>query len=154
MKLIIGAGLVLAVSIIPAAASVPAPVLKTMGAQFFTRCTNPPPGRETPVLAACEAYVAGIADGLQAEGKVCVGPRVTADRLLPVALLWINGHSANGGYPASWQIRNGLTNAFPCAAKLRAQSPVATSHGMEQFENIVKFAGAVKNALGLIGLMG
>ena len=87
MKLLTATAVALALAAIPAQAAVPAPVMKVMGAQFYSQCTSPPPGQQATVLAVCEAYVAGIADGLQADGKMCVGPRMTADRLFPVALV-------------------------------------------------------------------
>jgi hypothetical protein len=155
MKLLIAASFALAITVLPAEAAIPAPVMKVMGAQFYARCTNPPSGHEAIVIASCEAYVAGIADGLQAQGKICVGPRMTADRLLPVALVWIRGHSYNGGYPASSQILTGLSNSFPCQQTTIPQQPSPTiNERMEQFENLVKFGVAVKSALGLLGLMG
>lgn len=151
MKAIIASGIVLAVSILPASAAIPVPVMKVMGAQFYSRCTNPPRGQETTVIALCESYVAGIADGLQSEGKMCVGPRMTADRLFPVTLAWLHARAANGGFPASVQIATGLRVEFPCRQESRTPKPDldATS---AKIESIVRFAEAVKGAMALFGM--
>jgi hypothetical protein len=151
MKTIFTTCIALALGAIPAKAAIPAPVMKVMGAQFYSECTNPSPGYEAMVVAVCEAYVAGIADGLQADRKMCVGPRATAQRLLPVALVWIRNHSVNGGYPASLQIATGLRAEFPCSAAPQARKP-SLNDQMEQFENIVKFMTATKTALALFGM--
>jgi hypothetical protein len=98
----------------PAAAAVPVPVMKAMGADFYMRCTNPPADRGAQVVSVCAAYVAGIADDLKDAGKVCLAPGVTPARLLPFALNWIRLHMQNGSFPAVVQIRTGLVTTFPC----------------------------------------
>jgi hypothetical protein len=155
MKLFIASAIAFALAVAPAEAAIRAPVMKVMGSQFYTQCTNPPAGREAIVIAACEAYVSGIADGLQAQGQICVGPQMTANRLLPIALVWMRNHSYNGGYPASSQIYTGLSVNFPCRPTPASRRQAASLNDrMEQFEKLVQFGMAVKSALGLIGLAG
>ena len=114
MKLFVAATVALALVAIPAEAAVPVPVMKVMGADFYSRCTNPPAARGQQVVSVCAAYVAGIADDLKDAGQVCLGPGVTPSRLLPFALNWIRLHMQNGSYPAAVQIRTGLAKVFPC----------------------------------------
>jgi Rap1a immunity proteins len=129
MKLFIAASVACALAIMPAEArvvpTIPVPAFKVMGADFYGRCTNPPAASGAAVVGVCAAYVAGIADGLADAGQVCLGPRATAERLLPFALNWIRNHRANGGYPAALQIKTGLVRTFPC-------HPIASSEPQEQ----------------------
>jgi Rap1a immunity proteins len=135
----------LALAAIPAEAAVPAPVMKVMGVQFNERCSNPLPGREAEVIAVCEAYVAGIADGLQAQGKICVGPRMTAERLFPFALNWIRSHAAYQGRPPGLQISNGLVDIFPCRATV-APSRAQKMSLKEMFDTGASFIAFMKVA--------
>ena len=113
MKLLIAASVTLALMVIPADAAVPVPVMKMMGADFYTRCTNPSDnGRE--IVAMCAAYVAGIADDQIDARQICLTPGTTPASLLPYALNWMRIRSANGAYPAALQIRTGLATMFPC----------------------------------------
>jgi hypothetical protein len=114
MKLLIAASVVLAVAPLPAQAAIPVPVMKVMGADFYTRCTNPPADRGTQVVSLCAAYVAGIADDLIDARQVCLAPGVTPPKLLPYALNWMRIRRQNGAYPAAMQIRTGLVTLFPC----------------------------------------
>ena len=119
MKLLIAASLALALAAAPASAAVPVPVMKVMGADFYTRCTNPPADKGAQIVTVCAAYVAGIADDLKDAGQVCLAPGVTPAQLLPFALNWIRLHMQNGSYPAALQIRTGLSVAFPCRPTTR-----------------------------------
>jgi Rap1a immunity proteins len=151
MKTIIAATIAVALASIPAEATIGAPVMKVTGEQFYTQCTNPPPGHETTVVAVCEAYIAGIADGLEVAGQMCVGPRMTADRLFPITLNWVRSHAMNGGYPARIQIATGLRTDFPCQAVPQARRP-SLDEQMDQFEKLVKFMTTVKAALALFNM--
>ena len=119
MKLLIAATVAMALATAPVQAAVPVPVMKVMGADFYMRCTSPPPGRGAQVVSVCAAYVAGIADDLKDAGRVCLGPGVTPPRLLPFALNWIRLRMQNGSLPAALQIRNGLMTVFPCGPVTR-----------------------------------
>lgn len=52
--------------------------LELTGGEFLARCSNPPPAQGAAIVAMCQMYVAGIADALQVDGRMCFGPRMTA----------------------------------------------------------------------------
>jgi hypothetical protein len=52
--------------------------------------------------------------GWSDNGAKQMGPGMTAERLLPVALGWIQFRAQNAGYPASVQIRTGFHILYPC----------------------------------------
>ncbi len=84
----------------PASAAVPVPVMKVMGTDFYSRCTNPTDNGQV-VVAICAAYVAGIADDMKYESAACPGPAPMLKDLLPYVLNWMRLHSGNGALPAA-----------------------------------------------------
>ena len=130
-----------------------APVLNATGAEFLERCTNPPLDRGDEIVAMCEMYVAGIADGLQTSGRACFDPRVTRARPLPVALTWLRNHMRYRKRPADFMISNGLVNAFPCRVTATQQQHAPNAEDqMERFAKLVEFLKAAKWALAAMGV--
>src|SRR5271156_489942 len=142
MKSFIVASVMLGLAALPAQARVPVPTLNINGGQFYMRCSNPPADRGSQIVGICAAYVAGIADGLADAGQVCMGPSMTAQRLLPISLGWIKSHFQNGGYPAALQIKTGLVAEFPCRSKVSPHQ--ATPE--ELMEKATKFMAFMKAA--------
>jgi hypothetical protein len=129
------------------------PVLPMTGAQFFKRCTNPPPDQGTQVVALCEIYVAGIADGLQTSGRACIGPGVMRTQLFPYTLAWIQNHMLYGNNSAYLMIAHGLEYQFPCGmAGLQQRRAPTTAQQVQQFERIVEFMKTAKTLLALLGI--
>lgn len=131
----------------PASAAVPVPVMKVMGTDFYSRCTNPTDNGQV-VVAICAAYVAGIADDMKYESAACPGPRANAQDLLPYVLNWMRLHSGNGAFPAAIQIRTGLHTMFPCRPVTAAAQRQTMSLGQaldlgKQFFEFWKAAGPV-----------
>lgn len=99
---------------IPAHAQEAPFALRMSGGQFLQLCTNPPEHGGT-VFAMCQMYVAGIADTLRTENRICFGPWVTQEKLFSTAAWWIDSRPRET-YQAGAMIRNGLLNAYRCQA--------------------------------------
>jgi len=101
-------------TVIPAQAQQAPLALRMSGGQFLELCTNPPRSAGT-VFAICQMYVAGIADTLKAENRICFGPLVTQAKLFSTAAWWIDSRPRET-FQAGVMIRNGLLNAYRCQA--------------------------------------
>ena len=135
---------------VPAQAAVPAPVMKVMGADFLARCSNPPAEQGREVVAICAAYVAGIADDLKDAGRACIGPRATAEGLLPYSLDWLKRHSQNGGLPAVAQIRTGLMVEFPCHRPANSPRQAPAPDPVKFGKKLAEYWSAIKPLLALV----
>ncbi len=139
-SILAGVALVLS-AIVPVSRAAAEPAFAITGAQFFSRCTNPPAERGTAVVALCEGYVMGIADSLHIGGRVCFGPHASGSGVLPAALQWIDAHRVNAHFPASVMIQNGLLSEYPCRGNRVAAAP---GQPPARFGRIEKFYAAVK----------
>jgi hypothetical protein len=148
MKLLFAASVALALIAGPAAA-VPVPVMKVMGADFYSRCTNPA-NHGQAVVSICAAYVAGVADEMQNERTVCLPPRATAPQLLPPVLNWMRVRIANGAAPAAIQIRTGLMTMFPCRPVAKSAPPKQQMSLGDAIDLGSKFVALWKEAAPLI----
>lgn len=121
--------------------------LHMSGGQFLSLCTNPPPDRGPEVVAMCQMYVAGIADALKADNRVCFGPLVTQRKLFSAAAWWIDSRPREG-YQAGVMIRNGLLNAFRCTtiAQRRAYIPPPDAR-LEHNTKVMEFWTAAAHLL-------
>jgi hypothetical protein len=63
---------------------------------------------------ACHGYVAGIASGLAATGKICLPTGVTEEQLFLVAQSWLRSQPANLNRPAAVMISNAFIASYPC----------------------------------------
>jgi hypothetical protein len=125
--------------------------LQMTGGQFLALCTNPPSDSGPQVVAMCRVYVAGIADGLKADNRICFGPWVTQYKLFSAAAWWIDSRPREG-YPAGLMIRNGLLNAFPCASRPRLAYGPPSDYRVRQGEAVVRAMTIAKELLLLFGI--
>jgi hypothetical protein len=110
---------------IPAKAQQAPFALRMSGGQFIELCTNSPRSAGT-VFAMCQMYVAGIADTLKAESRICFGPLVTQAKLFSTAAWWIDSRPRENAQ-AGVMIRYGLLNAYRCQAVAQRRNYVGPS---------------------------
>jgi hypothetical protein len=143
----------IAACIVFLAAAIPAEAasnLNATGAQFLSNCTNPPPDRGKEVVALCESYVAGLADGLENTGRACIASRATERGVFLASLTWIQNHRMYGGRPAGVMIGNGIANYFPCRRVAMPATPQPDK--IQQWTNIVELMAKAKPLLVWMGL--
>jgi hypothetical protein len=63
---------------------------------------------------ACHGYIAGIASGLAAVGRVCLPNGVTEEQLFLVGQNWLHTHPAELHRPAAVIISTAFIASFPC----------------------------------------
>ena len=63
---------------------------------------------------ACHGYIAGIASGLAATGKICLPTGVTEEQLFLVGQSWLRSHPAELQRPAAVMITTAFIASFPC----------------------------------------
>jgi len=121
------------------------------GAQFMSLCMNPPGDSGAQVVAMCQMYVAGIADGLKASDQICYGPWLSQRDLFRASAWWIETR-AYETRPAAVMIKNGLLNTFPCARRTNATYGPPSDYRLQQAEKFVRVMGIVKDWLLLFGM--
>ena len=63
----------------------------------------------------CLAYVAGIAEALELEGKICLSHRnVTYDQVTDIVVKYLRDHPEERHYDAARLFGSVLKNTFPC----------------------------------------
>jgi Rap1a immunity proteins len=127
---------------IPAQAQQAPFALRMSGGQFLELCTNPPEHGGT-VFAMCQMYVAGIADTLKAENRICFGPMVTQAKLFSTAAWWIDSRPREG-YAVGVMIRNGLLNAYRCQVAAQRRNYAGPSDA--RLEHDAKMIALMKEA--------
>jgi hypothetical protein len=63
---------------------------------------------------ACHGYIAGIASGLAATGRICLPTGVTEEQLFLVGQNWLRTHPAELHRPAAVMISTAFIASFPC----------------------------------------
>lgn len=125
--------------------------LPMSGAQFMSLCTNPPNDTADQVVAMCQMYVAGVADGLKASGQICFGAWLSQRDLFRATSWWIETR-AYETRPVALMIKNGLLNSFPCAPRQRVAYGPPPDYRLQQAERFVRAMGIVKDWLLLFGI--
>lgn len=119
--------------------------------QFLSLYTNPPSDRG-PVFAMWQMYVAGIADALKADNRVCFGPWVTQRRLFSAAAWWIDSRPRED-FQAGFMIKNGLLNAFRCPMVPQRRAYIQSPNDrLEQNTKLLEFWTAAAHFLMLFPL--
>jgi hypothetical protein len=125
--------------------------LPMSGAQFMSLCTNPPNDTADQIVAMCQMYVAGIADGLKADNQICFGGWLSQRDLFRASAWWIETR-AYETRPVAVMIKNGLLNTFPCARRSSVAYGPPTDYRLQQAEKFVRAMGIVKDWLLLFGI--
>lgn len=125
--------------------------LPMSGAQFMSLCTSPPSEAGPQVVAMCQMYVAGVADGLKASGQICFGRWLSQRDLFRASAWWIDTR-AYETRPVAVMIKNGLLNSFPCAPRPRVAYGPPSAYRLQQAEKFVRVMGIVKDWLLLFGI--
>jgi hypothetical protein len=90
-----------------------APAPAQTGMDVYKKCGNAFTGGFLH-RGACHGYVAGIASGLAATGKICLPTGVTEEQLFLVGQGWLRSHPANLNRPAAVMISNAFIASYPC----------------------------------------
>jgi hypothetical protein len=125
--------------------------LPMSGGRFLSLCENPPSDTGPQVVAMCQMYVAGIADGLKADNQICFGAWLSQRDLFRASAWWI-GTRAYETRPAAVMIKTGLLNTFPCARRPNVAYGPPTDYHLQQAERFVRAMAVVKEWLLLFGI--
>ena len=120
--------------------------LPMSGGQFLSLCRNPPSATGPQVVAMCQMYVAGIADGLKADNQICFGAWLSQRDLFRASAWWINTR-AYETRPAAVMIKNGLLNTFPCARRPNVAYGPPTDYRLEHSTKVMEFWTAAAHLL-------
>jgi hypothetical protein len=105
-------GAVLVLAIVMAACAAQAQrVSNVKGATLLQNCTG-------PSTLACDAYVDGFGDAIEAEGKAsavaCIPPSVTGTELRDVLVKFLKDHPEHQHEKASKLAKQAFGKAYPC----------------------------------------
>ena len=89
------------------------PTYAQTGMDVYKKCGNAFTGGFLH-RGACHGYVAGIASGLAATGKICLPSGASEEQLFLVAQSWLRSHPANLNRPAAVMISGAFIASFPC----------------------------------------
>jgi hypothetical protein len=144
--------LVCALATVPALADEGYPfALPMSGAQFISLCANPPSDNGPQVVAMCRMYVAGIADGMKANGQICFRSWLSQHDLYKASAWWIETR-AYETRPVAVMVRNGLLNSFPCARRRNVVYGPPADYRLKQAETAVRFMALAKELLFVFGI--
>jgi uncharacterized membrane protein len=89
------------------------------GGVLVEQCERAQSGQVGLVLDSCAAYILGAADALSIAGKFCNSGNAWTLQAVAVTKKYIRDHPEKWSKHASFLVQDALSQAFPCAKKLR-----------------------------------